>query len=1108
MHTIKKPNSKLPIRRLSARKTLLLAGAAASVFVMPGTAFAQDAGTGDEIIVIGSRRVIQDSIALKRNNTQIVDGLSADEIGDIPALSIGEALENVTGVASHRENGGATEISIRGLGPYLSSTVVNGRAATNGSGDRSVNFSQFPSEMMNKLAVFKTQDASQIEGGVAGQIQLDTIKPLDFGKRRFQFEAKGNINPDQLDQDDTEAGDLGYRLTGSYTDQFDVGTGEIGISIGVQRSDISQPEAESRQTGPTSNSRPACLITNGLANYIEPTTGGTVTGFSNNPETERRGDDDCDDVNLEGFDLSGGRDPSDEELLAFGRGSSVEGVDTTLVNGQIVDAGVPFVFAPSQRHFRQNDTRDERDAIFGAVQYQPNSALDINLDVQWSERMQSERRNDLTFNGGRRNDTDLNIGPGGTTTTLNTLVTTPEGGILRSITDNSIEVQGGDWQRTETYLGGGLNVSYDVSDRLTVSGDYGYSNTERTESAREFRIQSDISPVIEFNQIDRDVPVYTLFDEEFDVNNHDNYVDRLRVRIDNDVLRDNTIHSGRFDADYELGDGFFTNFEAGVRWSQQDYLELPGGADTGNPIMSDRGRFSFEIENDGELTVNNREVIDDSDDPLFDEDPLVAIIASTNSACRSMFPEGDSFLSSLRDGDLVTNVADDGTVLSSTNSWATFDASCVADTAVNSLNALLNDINAFLTNPNADENSFPAALGAFSSDIPGLIEENARTIDVQETTKSFYAMMGYETSFEGLPIAGKIGGRLVQTDVTATGYRPELIITGGAGAFSLAQGDNLERFTVEHDYTRFLPSAIAVVELSEDKLLRLGAFRAMSRADPADMGAGRTFVSAIDEDEEAETVEQLISGINGNGNPAIDPLMSWNFDVGFEWYPNEDSIFALGTYYKVFQGGFTNVVEQETYLLNGEPVSFDVSGLQQVSDETSNLFGVEFTGSHRFSYLPGLLSGLGAKVSYNYVDSDFEFEDSRYGDKFVGQADGSIIRTNIGVISPGGLPGLSKHTLSAQAYYQIGDFDMQVNYKYRDDYFQPFVSDGTRLRYIGNVGVWEARASYDISENFRVSVEAINLFSEPKEQFAFVRDDRYEVNDYGPRVFFGVRGRF
>ena len=70
------------------------------------------------ISVTGTRRTIQDQIAIKREATTVVDGLSSEDIGDLPALSIGEALESITGAASHRENGGATEITIRGLGPF------------------------------------------------------------------------------------------------------------------------------------------------------------------------------------------------------------------------------------------------------------------------------------------------------------------------------------------------------------------------------------------------------------------------------------------------------------------------------------------------------------------------------------------------------------------------------------------------------------------------------------------------------------------------------------------------------------------------------------------------------------------------------------------------------------------------------------------------------------------------------------------------------------------------------------------------------------------------------------------------------------------------------
>lgn len=1081
---------------------MLLLGAAALPLVS-GLALAQEDVTEissdteetrelDVVTVQGTRQVIQDSIALKRSNTQIVDGLSAEEIGDIPALSIGEALENVTGVASHRENGGATEVSIRGLGPYLSSTVVNGRAATNGSGDRSVNFSQFPSELINTLAVFKTQDASQIEGGVAGQIQLETLRPLDFGKQRFQFELKGNYNPDQQNIDDSLAGDLGYRGTLSYVDQFELDElGSLGISLGFQQSDISQPEAESRQTGPTSNSRPACLISDGLAQYTDQTNGGTFTGFSNNPETVDRGDDDCDDFN----------DRRNAANLTT-RGSDTEGFDTTIdpATGLAIDAGTPFVFAPSQRHYRQNDTRDQRDAFFGQLQWQPNDRWDVNFDMQWSERSQQELRSDLTFNGGRRNDTSLNVA-GTSTTSLDSLITNGNGGILRAITDNTIEVQGGDFERVETYLGGGLNIEHEVNDRLTVSVDLSHSNTERTERAWEFRIQSDISPVIEYDLRGGDVPVYRLYDEVFDVNDPANYVDRLRVRIDNDRLRENTINALRFDADYKL-DGFFTNLEAGVRYAEQDYLELPGGIDSGDPFNITSGRFSFEIENNTDLNINNRQVVDgDGTANTGLASNWVDLIATTNTACYQPFREGDDFLDNLRPGDLITNIDDSGNVISRTNSWATFDARCVAETAVNGLNGIIDEINLAI----ADRGDVSDPLGLLSAAIPSLVEENSRTIDVKETTTAFYMMANYETQIGGFPVSGNVGGRLVQTEVEATGYRPDLTVTNTNGVFTIAEG-NLTAVTASHDYTEFLPSAIAIIELAPDKLVRLGAFRAMSRPDPADMGFGRT-ISVIGDDEDATSVDGLIQNVSAAGNPAIDPLMSWNLDAGFEWYPNDDTILAVSGYYKSFQGGFANTIVNETYDLNGTPVTFPVA-VQQTSDDTSSLYGIEITAAHTLSYLPGLWSGLGGKVSYNYVDSDFEFEDSRYGDQFIVELDGSITQIADGILDPGGLPGLSENTLSAQAFWGYGDFDVSVTYKYRDEYFQPFVSDGTRLRFVGDVGVWEARASYNLTDNLRLSVEAINLGSEPKEQYAFTNNDLYEVNDYGPRIFFGLRGRF
>ncbi|UIJ44016.1 TonB-dependent receptor [Sphingomonas cannabina] len=234
---------------------LLLAGVAGACLAMAQPALAQDAPPAgsqvpadqpteeqqQDIVVRGIRETIQTSINVKRTETAIVDALSAEDIGDLPALSIGEAIQTITGATTHREKGGATEIALRGLGSFLSNTTFNGREATNGSGDRSVNFNQFPSELINGIKIYKSQQANLIEGGVAGTIELGTLRPLDYGKRLIQAEVKANYNPyeDRI----TGASGWGWRGTLSYVDQFHAGAlGDIGIAIGVQRNQVNNPE--------------------------------------------------------------------------------------------------------------------------------------------------------------------------------------------------------------------------------------------------------------------------------------------------------------------------------------------------------------------------------------------------------------------------------------------------------------------------------------------------------------------------------------------------------------------------------------------------------------------------------------------------------------------------------------------------------------------------------------------------------------------------------------------------------------------------------------------------------------------------------------------------
>ncbi len=960
----------------------------------------------EEIIVEGTRATIQSAIDIKRSATVIVDGLSATDIGDLPALSIGEALETVTGASSHRENGGATEISIRGLGPYLSATTFNGRMATNGTGDRSVNFSQFPSELMNKLAIYKTQDASLIEGGVAGLIELETLRPLDYGKRRFQVDLQGNYNPDQQDIGDTLAGGIGYRSTLSYVDQFELDDGGLlGISLGLQRSDISQPEQEMRSSSPSGTSLFACLADN------DPN-----QGYSNLTGTN----DDCED-NPAGSSSNGG-------------------YDTTIdpVTGVAADDGRPFAWAGSSRGYRQNDTHDERDSVFAAFQWQPDDRLEINIDAQWSERIQSEDRYDLNFANMKRNTRG---------TTLDNLIFQNNGVVTSWAGETDIDSNGELYSRTEEYTGWGIDLEYYINDRYSVAVDIASSKTTRLEQQASFRQQSQSRQDTTFTRNNEGFVTWTV--EDFDITNPLNFDDGLRVRLDTDADRENIIDAIRVDFNYDLESSWIDSVDYGVRYSELSYYSARGGSASN----TNDARFTYTVS---------------------DADPAVM-------ACAAAFQE-EGFLGAADAGPLVTNVDSNGNVIGTYSSWATFDNTC-------RLNAILAGNDASLEYP--------------------VLDVHPQTVDVSEDTLAFYIKANFASELGGKPVSGNYGVRVVNTNVTSVGYRSAfniVVVDPVTGELELQTTGDLEAIAAKHDYTVALPSINFVMDFRDDIIFRAGIFRGLSRADPGDMGFQRSFTVA-DEDDDPTTVDALLTGVTGPGNPYADPLLSWNYDLALEWYPNEDSILAATIYMKDFTGGFTNTTVLEDYVVDGETLTFPIV-LPQTDESTSTLTGIELTATHRFSYLPGLLSGFGGKISYNYADSDFEFEDSLYGDRGFFDEQGNFVQTNEGIIPPGNVPGFSEQTFSGQLYYQAGEFDGSLIYKYRSEYFQPYTSNGTRLRYVGEVGVWEARASYDITDNIRLSIKAINLFDEPKSQYFFVDDNLGEMNYYGPRVFVGLRGKF
>ena len=163
---------------------LLLGAFAGSVGVPTQAVAAESADEAvQEVVVTGIRRGIEDAIAVKRDSGSIVEAVSAEDIGKLPDTSIAESLARLPGLTSQRAEGRASAISLRGTDPGFTTALLNGREQVSTGDNRSIEFDQYPSELLSGVVVYKTTDASLIDQGLAATIDMQTVRPLNFSSR-------------------------------------------------------------------------------------------------------------------------------------------------------------------------------------------------------------------------------------------------------------------------------------------------------------------------------------------------------------------------------------------------------------------------------------------------------------------------------------------------------------------------------------------------------------------------------------------------------------------------------------------------------------------------------------------------------------------------------------------------------------------------------------------------------------------------------------------------------------------------------------------------------------------------------------------------------------
>ena len=238
------------------RKTPLAAGVA---IALGATTFspvvvAQQEEVIEEIVTVGIRSSLMNSMNTKRNSAGVVDAITAEDIGKFPDTNLAESLQRITGVSIDRTRGEGSKVTVRGFGPQFNLVTLNGRQMpTHDTQSRSFDFADLAAEGISGVEVFKTSNATLPTGGIGSTINIKTTRPLDLNERVLSFGGKA-VHDTSTDTGD----DITPEISGIFGDTFFDDTFGVSVSAIYQKRDNGVEAAVVNGWTPTSADTQCC----------------------------------------------------------------------------------------------------------------------------------------------------------------------------------------------------------------------------------------------------------------------------------------------------------------------------------------------------------------------------------------------------------------------------------------------------------------------------------------------------------------------------------------------------------------------------------------------------------------------------------------------------------------------------------------------------------------------------------------------------------------------------------------------------------------------------------------------------------------------------------
>ena len=513
---------------------LMLAGAAHAQSEAAPQAVPQQDETND-IVVTGVRASIVGALNVRKESTQIVDSIVAEDVGKLPDNNVVEALQRVTGIqVTNRTGGEAAAISIRGLPDAL--TTLNGRNIFTAAG-QSFQLQDVSANLVKRVDVFKTRSADQIETGLAGQVDVETRRPFDFNGFAISGLARGIYN-EQADSYNPNVALL-------VSDRWETGIGDIGLLVNGSYSRTKYRD----QTVTAGAFVPFATMT--------PPAGTGLTAFQRI------------------FPV--GRDPITGE---FGRAPALGAWDPGLNSGLSTAAGATMDVNGVETPYYLS-----RDAAFSSDLYGKRERPSFNIALQWAPNSSSVYTAEV-FYAGFRGETFNSLQFSFVDYWANPQAPTLYDGtnIVKARTANSVYgFNSGDFTKTSTdsfvYA---LNGKWDLGDRGKIIGDIAYQTSKVKTSflaMRTDRVANSID--VDFNA-GGGIPSYHFDDDSLLA---DPGVWNVAQLYDNANRDKGSAITGTLDGYYSWDEGFLRQIKAGIRIDQRKASTAVRTQDAGGPLV-------------------------------------------------------------------------------------------------------------------------------------------------------------------------------------------------------------------------------------------------------------------------------------------------------------------------------------------------------------------------------------------------------------------------------------------------------------------------------------------------------------------------------------------